>query len=359
MGFQTRRKFLRKTQTNDALTKKAKLILLNFNHNPLAKNSCGILHLALLSTKIWSKTKNNTHLKTIPTILADLPVPFKGSTLYRIGSKLSNSRPFNGTTITTNLGMDKHYRMKMPAYNPLFAFGNPMTYKGERGVLYLSKALCDKVDAVADIGANWGYYTYFLRPYLASHKPLVFFEPNEKLFNIIQENVALNGLQNTTGLKKGISSYTGTATFFVNLTNDLSSSLDGTFKNEGEEMLEQSIEVISFDDFLEQQPSMKKWLVKVDIENAEPEFIKGAAKHMDQVEFLIIEFLEKARKAKLADLLTERFGFNAFYINDFTLEYMPKEDGRYTPPEYNFLFCRQSPAELAGLLRGTNFTIKQ
>jgi hypothetical protein len=142
------------------------------------------------------------------------------------------------------------------------------------------------------------------------------------------------------------------------LTNDLSSSLDGTFKNEGEEILEQSIEVLSFDDFLEQQPSMKKWLVKVDIENAEPEFIKGAAKHIDRVEFLIIEFLEKARKAKLADLLTDQFGLNAFYINDFTLEYMPKEDGRYTPPEYNFLFCRQSPEALSKLLKGTNFTVK-
>jgi FkbM family methyltransferase len=297
-------------------------------------------------------------MKTINLLMAGLPAPLKGHLLYKFGSKILQAQPFNGETISTNLGIKSHFHLKMPANNPLFAFGNPMTYKGERGVLFLSKALCNKVDAVADIGANWGYFSYFIGHLLNGQKPLFYFEPNGSLFSIIQENMAENGLKKTFGFKKGISSYTGTATFFVNLTNDLSSSLDGTFKNEGEEILEQSIEVLSFDDFLEQQPSMKKWLVKVDIENAEPEFIKGAAKHIDRVEFLIIEFLEKARKAKLADLLTDQFGLNAFYINDFTLEYMPKEDGRYTPPEYNFLFCRQSPEALSKLLKGTNFTVK-
>ncbi len=292
------------------------------------------------------------------SFLASLPISLKGKSFVRIGGKLfRKAQSDNNETLTTNLGIKDSYKMVMPVSNPLFAFGNPMSYQGERGVLYLSKFLAPEVDAVMDIGANWGYFTYFLKANLNESIPIYFFEPNEKLFLGIQQNVRNNNLKNTHGVQKGISSFSGTAKFYVNLTNDLSSSLDGSFLHEGEQVVEHSIEVVSFDDFISENDIAQKWLVKVDIENAEPEFIKGAANKMGHIDYLIIEFLEKARKGKLADQLTDRFGFHAYYINDFNLEYMPKEDGRYTPPEYNFLFCRLTPEQLSTKLEDSPFTV--
>ncbi|MEZ4959819.1 MAG: FkbM family methyltransferase [Saprospiraceae bacterium] len=295
-------------------------------------------------------------MRTIPSILAGLPVPFKGATLSRIGGRLFG-HPSREDLIFSNLGIDSHYRMTVPAENSLFAFGNPMAYYGERGVLYLSSLLGKHVDAVADIGANWGYYTFFMRHFLTEGKPIFFFEPNEKLFDAIRQNIISNNLVNIHGIKKGIAAVSGKASFFVNLTNDLSSTLDKGFVRTTDELVEKTIEIISFDDFVEQNKDFNKWLVKVDIENTESDFIKGAAKHMDSVEFLLIEFLEKARKEKLADLLTQQFGLNAYYINDFTLEFMDHEDGRYAPGEYNFLFCRHTPEALSSLVGGSRFTV--
>ena len=296
-------------------------------------------------------------MKTLPRILAGLPAGFKGKLLYRIGGRLTRHSTPNDTLVRTNLGMPQSLRLSLPLDKPQFAFGSPMTYLGERGVLYLSQLLSGTVDAVMDVGANWGYFTYFLRPGLDERIPIYYFEPNGKLFDIVGQNVRNNGFRNVHGVKKGIAGHTGTASFFVNLTNDLSSTLDGNFVQAGEQVVEHTIEVVSFDDFVAEHGPDKKWLVKVDIENAEPEFVKGAAQRMGQVEFLIIEFLEKARKSKLADQITDQFGMNAYYINDFKLEYMPREDGRYTAPEYNFLFCRHKPEALRKLVAGSPFSV--
>lgn len=292
--------------------------------------------------------------------MARFPVFLKGKWLYRIGGRICHRwhESLKDSTVITNLGIRDRYRMRMPGHNPQFACGNPMTYLGERGVLHLSSLLAPNADGIMDVGANWGYFTYFLCANLKNHAPLFFFEPNPKLFEYISGNVRQNGLKNVTGIKKGLSGKSGKAAFYINLTNDLCSTLDKSFQQAQETLVEETIEVTSFDDFAEQHNDIGNWLVKVDIENAEQEFVEGAAGKMERIGYLIMEMLEKARKAKLVDVLIRDFGFFAYYINDFTLEYMEKEDGHYSAPEYNFLFCRENPEELALKLQGSRFRIR-
>jgi FkbM family methyltransferase len=297
---------------------------------------------------------------TLFKIAAGLPTFFKGHILYRLADRTLNmlGQEYRGERVFTNLGVKNGYSVSVPLEKPFFAFGHPKKYRGERGVLYLSKYLGQHVQAVMDVGANWGYHTIFMRPHLDAKIPIYYFEPNKKLFEIIQQNTANNSLENIKGVMVGLSDFTGEASFYVNLSNDMSSSLDKSFRHEWENVVEEKIKVTTFDDFVEEYEKNKSWLVKVDVENAEMAFVRGSKNNFKNIKYLIIELLSKAREEKVADIIMDKFKMNAYYVNDFKLEYMPREDGRNVELEYNFLFCKETPEELRLLLKGTEFTVQ-
>jgi FkbM family methyltransferase len=260
------------------------------------------------------------------------------------------------TLIITNLGIKDDYKIQMPLKTlPTYLFSTPENYVGERCVLFLSKYLQKSCDAIADIGANWGYYTYFLANY--TEKPIYFFEPNITLYENITQNVAKNNLFQVKGYDKAISNKSGEVRFNINLSDDSSSSLTNYFENHGHKIKEVVLQALSFDDFAAQH-THKKWLVKVDIEDAEFQFMEGADKSLANgtIKYLIIELLENARKNNFVDKMIEK-GWVAYYLNDYRIEYVSKEDGRYTAPEYNWLFCQEKPQELRTLLAHTEFSV--
>ncbi len=72
---------------------------------------------------------------------------------------------------------------------------------------------------------------------------------------------------------------------------------------------------------------------------------------------LILEILEPARKRGLSNHLIQVCGFEGYYINGLTLEYMAAEDWRYIPGEWNWLFCRESPGRLREKLGRSPFRV--
>ena len=116
-------------------------------------------------------------IKSILQTIARLPISLKGWLPLRLGSKLSSFLPIaeQSDYITSNLGVNNRFRMRLPIDKSSLVFGTPKHYSGERGVLFLSQILARSVNAVADIGANWGYFTYFLKNGLSKDIPIYFF----------------------------------------------------------------------------------------------------------------------------------------------------------------------------------------
>jgi FkbM family methyltransferase len=253
--------------------------------------------------------------------------------------------------VSTNYGIASGLRCLVPPSHVHAWFGKPTLYAGERGALELARVLCRSADAFVDIGAHLGFFTFYVRQRGSPTVPVHFFEPDPDLFRLLQTNVRANRLAQVEGHQVAIGSADGTARFYANQTDSFSGSLTEAFADRHV--------VTGIDVHLRSFSSIATELglfhacVKVDVENAEFAFLSGASGSFDRISYLIMEVLGDAHAKGFVRELMMQSGFNAFYINDYSLE--PSVDGsfRYRSPEYNWLFCRESPGDLARLLRGT------
>lgn len=288
--------------------------------------------LVLLAASLPCSLKN--HLFKHP-----LPLRVVTALLFRFRAK----PPF---PIRTNLGISDATDVEVPSTvaRPSDIFGTPALYRGERGPLLVAQQLSHHCDAFVDIGAHIGYYTHFIRAHATSALVVYYFEPDPELYHIIRGNLERTGARDIHGFNQAIGATAGPAVFFQDLNNSSMSSLVPGAA--GHPMRSLPVQVITFDGFAEQYGLRDNYLVKVDVENAEWAFVEGARTALRSLPYLILEILGPARRRGLVDHLIRSFALRCYYINGLTLEPMEAEDGRYSPGEWNFLFCRDSPAQL-------------
>ena len=258
--------------------------------------------------------------------------------------------------VETNMGIDRQLKCLLPLDKEGWIFGLPEHYLGERGALELVAALGSRANAVLDIGAHVGYYTYFLAKRLPGSIPIFFFEPDPVLYSIIEKNVLRNRLTNVSGFKQAMGARSEVACFYQNLTDSFSGSLEADFvgKHATQKI---DVEVCPFDDF-SSALGKQNLCVKVDIEGAEQQFVDGAASEWWRISDLVIEVLGPAVAAGFIQKLIQSSGMSAYYINDYTL--IPSVDGAfaYKNLQYNWLFTRKSDAELTYALGGTPLKVQ-
>jgi FkbM family methyltransferase len=198
-------------------------------------------------------------------------------------------------------------------------------------------------------------FTFYVFESGAANLPIRFMEPDPDLFRLIDQNVRDNQLDRIAGYEAAIGSADGTATFFVNRTDSMSGSLTDAFVGR-HNVAPRDVTVRSLAS-LAIELSFTRACVKVDVENAEFTFLEGAAGVLDRVAYLIMEVLGPAHAQGFVPALMARSGFHAYYIAGLQLQ--PSRNGEFTyrPPDYNWLFCRETPGELAERLRGTALTV--
>jgi len=285
------------------------------------------------------------------------PIYLKNSYTFRIFCFLYNNykNEIGASNIVTNYGINQKLKVVLDLNNsnnclfPHFIFGNPMLYYGERGALYLSQVLMNICDTFIDIGANYGYFTFFLH-YEYQNKKIIFFEPNHQLFKLITTTIKNNKILNVKGYEKAVGDITGKANFWINLDDNSKSSLTNLDSAESA-LKEIVIDSTRFDDFVKSESGNFNYLVKVDIENGEFLFMRGAKESLKKLNYLIIEILGPAFKEEYVQIIIRDFGFHAYYINDFTLEHFAPGQFKGARCQYNWLFCRQSPDALRNLLK--------
>lgn len=117
-----------------------------------------------------------------------------------------------------------------------------------------------------------------------------------------------------------------------------------------------TVEAVRFDTFV-RQSRLQKLCVKVDVENAEFEFIEGATGALDAIDSLIMEVLGPAQQKRFVQRMIHEYGFHAYYINDYQLEYTPDGQFTYVHPQYNWLFSKAAPAALRDKLTGSKLSV--
>ena len=181
--------------------------------------------------------------------------------------------------------------------------------------------------------------------------PVYAFEPEPSLYSMLESNARHCGFGNVQVFPFALGASAGTAKLYHLGSR---STLCPTEAELGAPISEAS--VIRFSDFARER-QLSNLLVKVDVENAEPLFIEGAAEEFGRIRYLVLEVLAPAIRAGLVNEVKRRFGLEAYYINDYSLEWSPTGAFRCTPPQLNWLFCRLAPEALAQRLRGTRLRV--
>ncbi|MBY0371336.1 FkbM family methyltransferase [bacterium] len=287
--------------------------------------------------------------------MALLPPERRSKLGTRLADRLVNALRLTGP-IETNLGMNDSLRISYPEpRHRSSVFGTPADYLGERGALFSVEALLPHADSFIDIGSNLGYFTFFAKT-RAPKTPVHFFEPTPRLFSFIEQMCARNGFHDFFGHRAAIGAASEAARFFIDTEDPGRSSLDGTQGfPKGCEAID--VEMIRFADFAEKHSQLQRMLVKVDVENAEMDFLRGVGQAWDRISYLVVEVLLPAHKQGFINATRQASGMHAYYIKDFTLEHSADGTFHYQAPEHNWLFARETPEQLRQKLLGSRFQV--
>ncbi len=169
-------------------------------------------------------------------------------------------------------------------------------------------------DTVLDIGAGFGDFSLYASKLVGNTGLIIAFEPDPKNFERLRKNIELNNLTNVRAVKKLVLDSDREKIPFNCLGKDCSSiklSLDNNDKVE-------FIPAVSLDKEIERMNIKKINFIKMDVESAEVDILKGCAKLMknNPINFAIASYhpwnnkesyheLEKIFKARGYEYKTE------------------------------------------------------
>lgn len=141
------------------------------------------------------------------------------------------------------------------------------------------KCIVDRLrpgDIVWDIGANVGYYTMLCAKAIGSKGKVYAFEPHPAACAVLRENINLNGFDNVEILPLAMGRTKGT--FRLQVVDKVASGVHRLVLDPTEPLLDCKtvpVEVISGDEWLDQQAVNIPQLIKLDVEGAEEDVLCG------------------------------------------------------------------------------------
>ena len=257
--------------------------------------------------------------------------------------------------VVTNLGLGANLRCRIAMNKTAHAFGKFEDMLSERATFALVRELAADCEEFVDVGANEGAFTFLVHdahPKLQLH----WFEPDRQLARRLAANLTSNDIV-ACGNEMAVAERRGTATFFKNLSDDLSGSLSSLF-TEKHLTRPETVGTMSLAEYFRDR-GIGDALVKVDVEGAGERVWNGAVETSKAIRYLVMEMLAPEIEAGLPARIIHDTDLKAYYIRDFEL--IPSVGGEfeYVAPFWNWLFCRLSPSELAARLSATGFRVSK
>jgi FkbM family methyltransferase len=198
-----------------------------------------------------------------------------------------------------------------------------------------------------DAGANIGFYSLVLslcQPDL----PVIAFEPNPKIFRLLQSNVRLNRFDHVCCHPVALSDHDGSAILYLT-DSDMSASLESDFQP-GTEAVE--ITTSTLDSYLTRQPVNGALLMKVDVEGHEASFFRGATETLQKRRPDIICEITRSPDEEITAILRQA-GYRFYQITNEG--FLPSSElklvvrGRFL--FLNYLFSARPPEQVDAIFR--------
>jgi FkbM family methyltransferase len=156
-----------------------------------------------------------------------------------------------------------------------WAFENGEYY--EHNVIYFLDILFSKYKEPVffDIGANYGYYTV---KYADLCKKVLSFEPVNKTYSVLTSNIKRNKLHNVTAYKLGLSDKKQDCEINLYSSSGNNSIFDRDIPSEHpcKKIGTEHINLLSLDEFVQQNPAIYPDIIKIDVEGSELYVLQGA-----------------------------------------------------------------------------------
>ena len=181
--------------------------------------------------------------------------------------------------------------------------------------IYERNCQLSKGDTVVDVGASVGFNTVDFSRKVGDEGRVVAIEPHEDSLIYLRKNLELNRCKNVTVVRKGVWSKKDKLKFYLNENAGTHSLL--TVKARGKVMEIVEIEVDMLDNILEELGIDGVALIKMDIEGAEIEALKGMNKILsdDGVKLAIASYHKVGGKPTYKTIIPmmEQKGFSSEY----------------------------------------------
>jgi FkbM family methyltransferase len=170
-----------------------------------------------------------------------------------------------------------------------------------------------------DLGANIGFFSLLAAKLVGPRGKVFSFEPDAVVFARLKRNIERNGFLQVTPVNKGVWSTTGTATF---LAADASSPDRGLGKlapvSTGDHL---RVQCIALDDFIAE--SLPPTVVKVDVEGAEMEVLRGAVTLFGKHRPSIVCEVHSEENRRDAERLLGQYGYSIRAIDSSHIAALP------------------------------------
>lgn len=154
---------------------------------------------------------------------------------------------------------------------------------------------------IIDCGANIGLSTVYFKT-LHPKANITSFEPDKKIFNVLQNNIISSGFKNINLINKGLSAKNGEVSFF-------SEGADGgRIALESDNKQLSTITVTKLSPFLQQHVDF----LKIDIEGSEIEVIEECKDYLKNVDSIFIEYHSQTSKKQGLDSILKALIDNNF-----------------------------------------------
>lgn len=139
---------------------------------------------------------------------------------------------------------------------------------------------------VIDIGANIGFFTLIMANIVKKEGKVFSFEPESENFQLLEKNVKVNNLSNVILENKAVGNINGETDMYLasNEDNIYSQSMHRIYSSNivSQNSTPVKIKIIRLDDFFEKLELIEKIdLIKIDVEGAEFDVLKGMSKILD------------------------------------------------------------------------------
>jgi FkbM family methyltransferase len=266
----------------------------------------------------------------------------------RLPRRLTGHLSFRGTF---TIEIDRLHRFKLEHWgylveNDLFWNGFGKGY--EATSLQVWRRLAPHAQVILDVGANTGIYT-LVACCMNPNANVIAVEPVERVFQRLQRNVELNGYK-VTLQQVAASDTNGSATMYdLSRDHEYTASLDRWMLQGGDGIVEYSVPTSRLDDVLSTAGVSTIDLVKIDVEQFEPQVLDGMKAFLSRCKpALLIEILNE-RVAREVNDITRDLGYSIFRIaeHDGLIRTSYIEATEFE--ERNYLLAQDEIVKIAGI----------